>query len=72
MPKKCYFSQKPIDYIYERKENIYNIDRYPTDESIVKKVQSGKGDEVFIYSEGSYKNLYIEAIFAGTTPEVVT
>ena len=36
----------------------------------MKKVQTGKGDEVFLY-DGLGKNIFIEMFFGGTTPRLV-
>ena len=38
-------------------------------QKVYEKVQSGKGDETFMYPENSFKNLYIQVIFAGTEPK---
>ena len=47
---------------------MYNISEYKTDAELVRKVQSGKGDELLLYP-GPFQNLYIELIFSGTTPK---
>ena len=54
---KCVTSAKPIDFIYERKDDIYNLDRYKTREDLIAKVQSGKGDEQFIHY--GYNNIIV-------------
>ena len=58
-----------MDFIYERKTDEYVISKYKTNQQLVQKVQTGKGDETFMYPQDSYKNLYIQVIFAGTTPQ---
>ena len=65
MPK-CKSSPRPIDFIYERKDDIFNIDKYKTDKELVDKIQTGKGDTTFIFT--GFKSLYIQIFFAGTTP----
>ena len=44
----------------------YDLSQYETDLDIVRKIQTGKGDERFMTYEG--KALYIELIFGGTVP----
>ena len=66
MPK-CKSSPRPIDFIYERKDDIFNIEKYKTDKELVDKIQTGKGDTTFIFT--GFKSLYIQIFFAGTTPE---
>lgn len=34
----------PLDFIYEKNENDYRLDIYDTDEKLLKKVQTGRGD----------------------------
>ena len=48
-PPICSTEPKPIDFIYERKDNVFNIDEYKTNLDLIAKVQTGKGDETFIY-----------------------
>ena len=55
----------PLDFLYEKATNDYVLDQFDTDEKLLAKVQSGKGDPS-IY-EGN-KFLFIEGIFAGTEP----
>ena len=31
IPRKCWFSQKPIDFIYDRQTDQYDLDRFRTD-----------------------------------------
>ena len=57
----------PLDFIYERRENKYNFDKYDTDEKIVTKIRTGKGDETFIF-DGDGNNIFVEIMFGGTTP----
>ena len=58
----------PLDFIYEKATNEYVIEEYDTDEKLLAKVQSGKGDPS-IY-EGN-KLLFIEGIFAATEPSKI-
>ena len=58
----------PLDFVYNKEENEYDLSRYATDADLLAKVQSGKGDLAIF--EGN-KFLFIEGIFAETEPEVV-
>lgn len=66
---QCTFTSTPLDFIYERHGDLYNLTEYKTDSELIKKVRTGKGDEL-LYPEFG-KSLYIEAIFADTYPEEV-
>jgi len=55
---KCKTTSKPIDFIYERKIDDYNLDRYKTNNDLIAKIQTGKGDKTFIYYGD--KNIYVE------------
>ena len=65
---RCYTTPKPLDFVYEVQTDSWNIDRYSNDRELVAKIQTGKGDERFIYDE-FYKNIYIQIFFAGMTPD---
>ena len=67
IPEKCAVTQRPLDFIYDRKTDSFDLSKYDDDEDLIRKIQSGKGDETFMYYEG--KSLYIELIFGGTIPE---
>ena len=67
--EKCKSTSKPIDFIYERKTDSFNLDRYQTNDELIGKVQTGKGDATFIHY--GYKNIYIKQVFAGTIPQNV-
>ena len=55
----------PLDFIYEKGSNDYDFDQYDTDEKLLAKIQSGKGDnEIFV--GGTF--LYIEGMFAEISP----
>jgi hypothetical protein len=68
--EKCKTSSRPIDFIYDRKTDSFDLSKYRTDMDLVAKIQTGKGDETFMYY--GHKNIYVELIFAGTTPAEVT
>ena len=57
----------PLDWVYEQKTDSYNIDKFRTNEELINKIQSGKGDERFIYT--GFKSIYIQIFLAGTVPE---
>jgi len=64
----CVTSDKPLDFIFETETNSYNIAGYDTDEKLVKKVQTGKGDAE-LYSGSRY--IYIDGLFASTVPDTI-
>ena len=59
----------PLDFVYETSQKDYVLYKYKTDEQLVQKIQTGKGDE-----ETRYKDLgdviYTELVFGGTTPTI--
>ena len=63
---KCVTSEMPLDFIYEKESNSYRLDLYETDEQLIAKVQTGKGDPS-LYAGADY--LYIDGMFASTEPE---
>jgi len=58
----------PLDFIYERESNSYRLDRYESDEELVSKVQTGKGD-LSLFAGTKY--LFIDGMFADTVPNEV-
>ena len=56
----------PLDFIYEKGPNKYMLENYETDEQLLEKVQTGRGD-LAIY-EGDFLFLFVEGIFSGTEP----
>ena len=53
----------PLDFVYEKKENDFRLDKYDTDEKLLKKVQTGRGDpEIY---DRDQRFLDIEFMFAG-------
>ena len=60
----CERSNIPLDFIYERKTDRYALEKYKTNEDLVLKIRSGKGDEIFI-NNGLGKNLFIETFLGG-------
>ena len=66
-PMTCKTSSKPIDFIYERKNNEFNLNRYTSDNDLIAKVQTGKGDEFAFY--GAYNNIFVDYTFGGTIPK---
>ena len=59
----------PLDFIYEKNANEYRFDIYDTDEKLLEKVQTGRGDSA-IY-EGDQRFIDIESVFAGIVPSPV-
>ena len=68
--EKCQSSPKPLDFIYNRKTDSYDLDQFESDLDLIRRIQTGKGDKQFIHY--GYKNLYVELIFADTVPKEVT
>ena len=66
----CYSSPKPIDFIYERRYDKFNIEGYQTDQELLEKIQTGKGDiTVLELGARRIETIYIDTFFSGTTPE---
>ena len=59
-----------LDFVYDRKENRYTLDKYKNDDALVKRIQTGKGDKLFMY-DGLGKNIFVEAFLGSTKPEVI-
>ena len=52
----------PLDFIYERYTDSYNLEKYYTSQDLLEKVRTGKGDPE-IYTE--LLNIYVENFFGG-------
>ena len=57
----------PLDFIYDRKTDTYAIENYRTNDDLVQKIQTGKGDELLMF-DGYGNNIWLEVLFGGTTP----
>ena len=68
--EKCQVTPRPLDFIYDRRTDTYDLSQFHTDMDLISRIQSGKGDKTFMFY--GHKNLYVELMFAGTIPEVVT
>ena len=66
-PHVCEKSVGLLDFIYDRKENRYALDRYKTDEDLVKKIRTGKRDP----NSGPGDNIFVELFLGGTTPRII-
>jgi len=66
--EKCFSASRPLDFIYELEGDIYNMTAYEDDKELLKKIQTGKGDEE-IY--GRFRSIFVENMFGGTEPEEV-
>jgi len=64
---KCFMTGKPLDFVYERFNDTYNISRYDSDKELVDKIKTGKGDK-YLYT---WRSLVIDGIFGGTQPKNV-
>ena len=65
----CFLGLHPLNFIYDRKSNSFRLDGFKTDDDLVKRVQTGKGDAVFIHGDLG-NNIFIEALFGGTSPKI--
>ena len=55
----------PLDFVYETSYQGYNFKKYSTDDDIVQKIRTGKGDETSRYKAlGAV--LYVELMFGST------
>ena len=64
--KRCVTSQMPLDFVYEKRPNGYMLNsKYDTDEKLIEKIQTGKGD-LSIYEGNRF--IYIDGIFSETEP----
>ena len=68
--EKCDVSMRPLDFVYDRFTDEYDLDQFPSDLHLIGRVQTGKGDSKYMYYPG--KNLYPQLFFAGTQPAEVT
>ena len=53
----------PLDFVFEKSSNSYKLDKYNTDQKLLDKVQSGKGDPE-IYKGNKF--LFIDGFMAAT------
>ena len=67
IPEKCEVTPRPIDFIYNRTTDTFDLSQYEDDNALIAKVQTGKGDD-FLYV-GKYNNLFVEIMFGGTVPK---
>ena len=70
IPEKCKVSDGPLMFIYDRKTDKFDLDQFDDNMDLIARIQTGKGDSTFMYY--GHKNLYVELIFASTTPREVT
>ena len=66
---KCSTSPRPLDFIFVTESKSYSFENINTDDDLVMKIRTGKGDKE-IYT-GLGKNIFIEFFFGGTTPRIV-
>ena len=65
---KCFATPRPVDFVYERWNDTYNISRYDNDQELVDKIKTGKGDP---YLFKNHRIIFLDSLFGGTTPEKV-
>ena len=59
-------TSRPIDFVYNRRTDTFDLTPYRSDRELIAKIQTGKGDPFVYYTD--YRNLFVEIIFAGTIP----
>ena len=62
---KCTTTFRPLDFVYERFNDTYNISRYDDDKELVDKIKTGKGDK-YLYD---WLIINVEKVFGGRTPD---
>ena len=67
LKEKCFATQRPLDFVYERFNDTYNISRYDNDKELVDKIKTGKGDP-YLYD---WRIISIDKVFGGTQPKKV-
>ena len=63
---KCFATSRPLDFVYERWNDTYNISRYDNDDELIDKVKTGKGDP-YLYK--NFRIIFLDTMLGGTTPE---
>ena len=62
---RCEVINYPLDFVYETAYQGYNFRKYSSDDDLVSKVRTGKGDEKTLYKNLG-KVLYVEFMMGGT------
>ena len=60
-----------MDFVYENKIKDYNFRKYSTDEDLLKKIRTGKGDERTSKYNGLGEILYVKVMFGSTQPIIL-
>ena len=63
---KCFSTSRPLDFVYERWNDTYNISRYDNDQELIDKMKTGKGDP-YLYK--NFRIIFLDTMLGGTTPE---
>lgn len=64
--ERCLVTPRPLDFIYERHNDTYNLTRYESDSQLLKKIRTGKGDTEYIYTGPRTLNM---DMYADTEPK---
>ena len=64
---RCIADNRALTFIFDEKEARYTLEKYRSDEELVRKIQTGKGDPV-VYEDKLGVNIFIEVFFGGMTP----
>lgn len=67
---KCFWTQRPLDFVYQKYNDTYNIteERFKDNKELLELIQTGKGDPE-IYS--TFRSLYVNFFLGGTNPPEV-
>ena len=64
--KRCRAFNAPLDFVYENKLKDYNFRKYSTDDKLVQKIRTGRGDESFYRFNNPGENLFITFMMGST------
>ena len=69
--KKCRTWNSPLDFVYDNKLRDYNFRKFSSDDELVRKIRTGKGDETLWKYNELGEVIYVELLAGGSTPVVV-
>ena len=65
------YGQSPLDFVYEKKFQDYNFRKFSSDERLLQKVRTGKGDETVDSYDDLGNVIYVQFMFGSTQPKVL-
>lgn len=60
------YGQSPLDFVYEKKFQDYNFRKFSSDERLLQKVRTGKGDETVDSYDDLGNVIYVQFMFGST------